>query len=275
MSFIILLILHIIRSAYIRLLDKLDRIDTNVATTKEDVRRIADFILNKSPDRNSGTAMTDEIPLEPKEEDYLHLNHWAQGSYKKNGNGSKDLNSNSGPTISSYMEDQNAKPISSGVKSKLRGDLFSYWTGLLTNGKRITNWTDLDLDLKEEFRDRFEKAYPWLRLCEAHWKVDHLWINYYASWKKSRLSPGPDPALDLKPSIDVTSSTEESNISTGSKRGREEPENSIEDPPKRYKGGFKAITPTKFHHSLPLTKKLSAKLAKVCQPCFLFTLRLT
>ena len=34
-----------------------------------------------------------------------------------------------------------------------------------------------------------EEKYPWLRLCEAHWKVDQLWVSYFSTWKRPRTAP--------------------------------------------------------------------------------------
>lgn len=168
------------------------------------------------------------------------------------------------------MEDEHGNNISPGVKAGVRGNLFSYWLGLF-EGKVPVNWKDLDLKMKNAFRDEFEGMYPWLRLCEARWKVDHLWINYFGSWKKSHHpSPAPESVITSeKPSADASSETDVSDVSAGSKHGREEPEGLIISPSKRAKVGDKGkarevFTPTPFHHSRPATKsKTTAKLSKV------------
>ena len=161
--------------------------------------------------------------------------------------------------ISMYMEDKAGKPISASIKNTLCGDLFAYWTQVQRSGEELANFTDLGLERKDHFCKTFEVKYPWLRLCEVHWKVDHLWINYFGSWKKTRTTLDPKlPKLspDLSP-IDVSSSTEaSSNAATiGSKRGREEPNSDA--PSKCHKGKDRDIftAPTKFHSSCPLPKK--------------------
>ena len=171
------------------------------------------------------------------------------------------------------MEDEHGNNVSPGVKNRVRGNLYSYWLGLFENKEPI-NWKDLNLEMREAFRNKFEGLYPWLRLCEAHWKVDHLWINYFGTWKNSRFPPVRDPTpTSKKPSVSASSKTEVSNISTGPKRGREEPDVSTEDTSKRHKGGYRAITPTNFHHSCPVARrKTIAKVAKVRQSWLLFTL---
>jgi hypothetical protein len=189
-------------------------------------------------------------------------------------NNSKDLTPDS-PIISMYMEDESGKPISPGIKSTLRGDLTSYWNDVHNSGAVLTNFTDLGLDRKDDFRKTFEIRYPWLRLCEAHWKVDHLWINYFGSWRKSRNSPGPgvdankkrqpslpspsEAASDPSP-VPIRSSVEAADGSVGSKRRREE----FDDPTeslKRLKGKEREILsrPTVFHHPPPVSKKAAAR----------------
>ena len=88
------------------------------------------------------------------------------------------------PIISLYMEDEFGEPIPPGVKAALRKDLYAYWNDLFYAGSNdLRKYGDLGLDQKNHFRKTFEDKYPWLRLCEAHWKVDQLWISYFSTWK--------------------------------------------------------------------------------------------
>ncbi|KAF9644000.1 hypothetical protein BDM02DRAFT_3132040 [Thelephora ganbajun] len=104
------------------------------------------------------------------------------------------LNEEDYPKLNLYMEDKSGKPISPGIKAKLHRDLFSYWNDLYDNGEEPKNFTDLGLNRKDKFCARFKWKYEWLCLCDTNWKVDHLWINYFGSWKR-----GPHFSLEQKP----------------------------------------------------------------------------
>ena len=263
--------LNIIRRSYDRLVGQ---IKDNVIATKEEVRGIADRLETRSAGPDSGEKPSGGIPLVPERKYYPNVGHWEQGPWQasRNRDSRKELDLGS-PIISSYMEDKNGEKISEGIKNGVRQNIYTYWTGLF-RGKAAINWGDLDLDTKEAFRNKFENKYPWLRLCEEHWKVDHLWINYFGSWKRTRRpSPAPESVITSEnPSAGVSSETEVSDISTGSKHGREEPEGLIIASPKRLKVGEKgkareAFAPTQFHHSRPVArKKVPAKLSKVSHP---------
>jgi hypothetical protein len=249
----------------------LDGINKNVMTTKEDIGKMAERLLSYPTGLPTAAGLL--VPPSLDKSKFGRVRYWEQGQWQAIRNRMKDGNIGlDSPIISLYMEDEAGGPISPGSKTALRGDLISYWNDISRSGEELTNFTELGLERKDHFRNTFEAKYPWLRLCEAHWKVDHLWINYFGSWKKSRASPEPNarqPTVGTKPSesatTDTSSITEVSGVSTGSKCGCEEvdhPDNNS----KRLKGKDKQIfTPTKFHSSRPIPRKRLAKLAKVCE----------
>jgi len=185
------------------------------------------------------------------------------------------------------MEDESGRPISPGIKNALRGNLTSYWNDIRQSGEELTNFTELRLVWKEHFRKTFETKYHWLRFCEAHWKVDHLWINYFGTWKKHHNTPEPNATANSKRRtgsskasvlvhnsnwgsqepmalINISSSTEASGVSAGSKHGRKEPDDSGNAPKCRKGKEREVFTPTIFHSSRPIPKrKEPPKLSKV------------
>jgi hypothetical protein len=209
------------------------------------------------------------------------------------------------------MEDESGNAVSPGVKAAVRGDLFSYWNDIRKSGEEPTNFTDLGLEWKEHFRKTFETKFSWLHLCDAQWKVDHLWINYFGSWKKSRNSkskspepsngqlqttvakanplesvpnPNPQPIVNATPSpedpktpipnakqkerhiIEIQSSSEGSDISMGSKRGHEEPDD-MDVVSKRQKGKDKeAVAPMNSTRARGAVRKRVARILKVSKP---------
>lgn len=217
------------------------------------------------PTPTGTTASLSNIPICPKKEDYPDVKFWEQASWQVIRSGHEEHTPGS-PTISIFLEDEFGNPIPPGIKKAIRDDVHSYWNEC--SPQELGNWSDIGLTTKEAFRTKFEGAYPWLRLCEGHWKVDHMWINYFSKWKNS-YHPSPTNIL-------LDSRT--SNISVGSKRGHEEPEDSDRDSPKRLKGKEREIppsignlprkwtfTPTRFIHSRAPRKKALARLGKVMQ----------
>ena len=221
------------------------------------------------------------IPLNPKEEDYQQT-FWHQSSWNtfKNEADPADFDSKN-PLIAHFMEDVNGNPISPGLKSAIRGELFAYWTDVRNKGETPANFTETGLARKEDFRKTFEAKYPWLRLCEGHWKVDQLWINYLKIWRRSRITTPeavhpksattPDAAYrEFDPKTPTGMSpvegTNNTAVPVGLKRSFEGP---VDVPSKRQKGKlFEAIEPTNFHHGRPrIAKKITAKIAKV-RPLF-------
>ena len=255
----------------------LGSVDESVKSMREDVKQMFDRIMTHIAGPVNGSSgpvdtRASRIPLDPQEEDFLHLSWWRQGPWLaiKTGAAEKDLHIES-PIISLFMEDEHGRPISPGVKKLLRNDLFFYWNGMYDAGEIPTIHTETSLARKEEFRKRFEAKFPWLRLCEGQWKVDQCWINYFASWKRPRTSKTPEKsksgAVDepTQPQTGAPTAEETRDPSATSKRRFEDPKN--EEPSKRHKGkGVDLMEPTKFHHGprRPLPKKKqSVKMAKV------------
>jgi hypothetical protein len=154
---------------------------------------MVDHVMTSIPGPGNGGLPADgvpEIPLEPNEEDWRHLKWWHQVAWlSAKDNDPLDVDS---PMISLFLEDALGNPISPGIKTALRNDLFAYWTDVYSSGEVPTKYTDTGLARKEDFRKTFEAKYPWLRLCEAHWKVNQLWVNYFRSWKGPRSSVTPE-----------------------------------------------------------------------------------
>ena len=207
-------------------------------------------------------------PTSPTYEEYQHLKYWFEAAWQalRSKHGSKDLPVDA-PIISVFMEDEFGEPISEAVKARLRGDLMAYWTDIHNAGEKLRNWTDVGLERKDHFRQTFETKYPWLRLCEASWKVDHLWINHFRTWRKGHpeLATTPEkPVVPKKIVVIESTDSDSSGNSIGIKRRREDQE---EDSSKRHKGKGKdvQVMPTnEFHPARPLPKgKPSAKMAKV------------
>ena len=205
----------IVRDAYGRLLEVINK---SVKVMRDDTKKMSDHVIANSTGLPPTTVQPDQLDYK----DYQHLKYWFEHAWQalrhQSGLALKELSPDS-PIISVFMEDEFGEPIPEALKSKLRGDLTAYWNDVHDTGEVLKRWSDLGLRRKDHFRKTFEAKYPWLRLCEANWKVDHLWINYFRTWRKNHpeLGPSPEPAnkhtthrhLNIKPAtpeIDITDS---------------------------------------------------------------------
>jgi hypothetical protein len=196
----------------------------------------------------------------------------------RNGTKVKDVDS---PILSLFFEDESGSPVSDEVKDQVRGDLTAYWLDMVKEGETPCHYKGLGFKRREHYRKTMEEKYPWLRLCEGHWKVKQIWINY---WKKSRVPAANDKCHTP---IEISSNTEDSTpvpvpievssdedgaASTGSKRGRSA-ENSLDSDisSKRHKGKGKDVGATPaFHPPKPQPKKkIAPKIGRVSR-CHLY-----
>jgi hypothetical protein len=197
---------------------------SKVDRTEKNVKEIADRLSTKFAGRTHGDQ---DIPLEPLQADYLGVPFWVQDEWLR-------LQGGHGPdtdslTYSIFMVDASGDPVPEGVRADLRTEVVTYWNQIFQKGITPLPYDDNDADILDQFRTRIEKKFPWLRLCEGHWKVKQVWKNCYNNWKKKHLKAAP-PIAKIEPTqidgnlknrvvIEVTSSDDSS---VGSKHGRED-----------------------------------------------------
>jgi len=154
------------------------------------------------------------------------------------------------------MEDEFGNAIPDDIRDEVLRDIRGFWSDMLEDGKgnKLKRYNDLGFQTQNDFRVALEGRYPWLRLCDGHWKVYQLWINYFPSWEKSHMHGGPE-----QPPIDISDEDSEGS-SLGSKRGHED---NGEDaaPTKKHK----EVATANFHHPRPQPKKIQVKVAKVSE----------
>ena len=178
---------NVVRDAYNSLLKG---VGDKVEETREDIQKMVDHILTNFAGEIPGVKVPG-IPPNPKHEAFELTKYWNHDPWKAARGGGKIKNCDS-PILSLFMEDEFGQPVSDEVKEEVRGDLFGYWNDIYDVGEKLTNYKELGLKRREDFRKTMEGKFPWLRLCEGHWKAKQLWINYFSPWKKTRLPPTPD-----------------------------------------------------------------------------------
>ena len=164
------------------------------------------------------------LSLKPTRGEYPKVRNWYQsdwlGSKPSKTNKSPGHPSNPGTPDSSehhrssFMEDQFGQPIPEATRKALRADVAAFWIDMIKAGDTPENWTDTGLKTRETFRTTMEGKYSWLRLCEAHWKIEQTWKNCFTSWKTSHL-PAPT-ATTAEPKPPTAGAKATSHTTTGS-----------------------------------------------------------
>jgi len=212
--------------------------------TRNDVKTMVDRISAKFTGGTGPNGLG--FPLNPKREDYVGIRCWKQADWLAYRNGAR-RNDTKSTTFSLFMEDGTGAAIPEGIRDDLRDSVHGFWKEMTNKGKIPTNYSKVEYKTKEDFRVTMEGKYPWLRLCEGHWKVKQVWRNCFSIWKKTHLPEDDLDDAETKSHIDISSGDDSS---TGSKRGH----NSELDtrPLKKHKG--KEVAPN-FHPARPLPKK--------------------
>lgn len=202
------------------------------------------------------------IPLNPRKKDYRHLKFWNKAPWQliRNGSEIKDIES---PILTLFFEDETGALVSDEIKKQVRLDLAGYWFSMLEEGETPRGHDSHGLKRQEDYRETMEDKYPWLRLCDGHWKVKQIWTNYYRKQRIDALALGKrskhttpfmifDAEADTVPRnlrSDTFISDERTDY-VGSKRGRGGEDDLGSGQSKKPKGDVREVfDTTNFNHS--------------------------
>ena len=57
------------------------------------------------------------------------------------------------------------------------------WQEMHKKGQCLDPLTSIGWDVCQDFQECIESEYPWICLCEDHWKADQIWINNFSNWR--------------------------------------------------------------------------------------------
>lgn len=89
--------------------------------------------------------------------------------------------------LSSYMEDESGKVVHETSRAAVRAHAKAFFCHLLKNGRAPARWREASLDVVNELVYELETNFPWLQLCEGHWKAKQVATNSYSQWLPSAL----------------------------------------------------------------------------------------
>lgn len=290
----------------------LDGFRDTINGTREDVRKIANGRTTR-PTGEIPDISSPRIPLNPREGNYS-LKYWHQASWQviKNRAGpDADMSDNedsASSILTLFFETESGQPVASDAKDEVRKDLAAYWVDMLLSGERPTTYAGLGLKRREHYRITMEDKFPWLRLCDGHWKVRQIWINYFKPKRIQDLiikyeipmdvsgdtpespivisgssdagsPPGqkktPPPPIDISSDTEGSSPTPGLRVSSGTKRQHEGGNYLGDGPSKKSKGKEKAVAGSDFHPARPKPrKKVNARVGMVSEHPPLLTKRL-
>ena len=210
-----------------------------------------------------GRSKAADIPLNPQQENFPKVKYWQPELWNalRRGANSQDLDST---VFSAFMEDQFGRPIQEATRSNLCQDFGGFFTQLFNMDKMPNSFVRTDLTTRERHRIATEGRFPWLRLCDGHWKYQQTWTHALSGWKKHQLPkllemPYPDAdVIEVMTSLDdcapkrgkarevIKVATESESSSAGSKRGRVD-ESTIES----FKKPKAAVQTKPFHPAKP------------------------
>ena len=166
---------------------------------------------------------TSQPPPQLDHEQYPDVRQWFPTDYndrrkvgKGTGEGGSAADGPKSPVLSSYMEDEHGRLVPMSTRAAIRAMAKDFFWKILRDGRAPAKWGDAGLDVSNELICLLETNYPWLRLCQDHWKAKKVATNSYSQWysdatncynKETRLqgkAPQP-PTTDI---IDVDSDTD-------------------------------------------------------------------
>ena len=270
--------------AYDHLVDKMAH---KIDRTRSDIKKIADRFpdpadapVRPTPDPANlsvsstptpePTADYSGIPLFPRREDYLDINHWTPDAWKAIQHPKKGDPTYQGPVPVNvlFWEDEFGNIIPPSRRKRVTRDLKVIWQDMHDKGRRLDCITKMGWETRQEFCTHIEEMQPWLRLCDDHWKADQLWTNTFTGWKPATEDRGKGEGKQLE-SLKRDRSAEEDEAGPSQKKARTEPQSATRPNPMKKPTAKVRCLP--FITSTQLTRRTSRSAR--CELCFEFSHR--
>ena len=86
-------------------------------------------------------------------------------------------------TRTSYIEDATGAIVSRETAKTIREHMRRIWVSLEQKDSLPKRFCDLTTEALEFYRTNMYADFPYMKLCEGHWKVDKLWRENFSSYK--------------------------------------------------------------------------------------------
>ncbi|KAF7328480.1 hypothetical protein MVEN_02534900 [Mycena venus] len=128
---------------------------------------------------------------------YPNVRYWDRADFNKANKSKKTTHLNSVPAprgnkrvaedinvMTRYIEKEDGSIVSGKEAQAIRTTQLAIYRDIqrISPGDLPKTWGTASLTVVNYHRAQMYAAYPFLRLCNSHWKVDHLATNTYSSW---------------------------------------------------------------------------------------------
>jgi hypothetical protein len=116
--------------------------------------------------------------------DFPGVKFWSVRQYndrRKAGKKGADNDSDSS-ILSCYGEDEDGNDVPTEYMNNARATAKNFFRLLLENSRAPSVWRDATIDVVDELYYILETNYPFLRLCQGHWKAKKIATNSYSQW---------------------------------------------------------------------------------------------
>jgi len=167
----------------------LEKVGKKLDDTKSEINKM---VKRVNPGYAAPGSVSD-IPLNPRVEDWEDkIPFWRKQRWMELRYGSRGPVTLDSCIASAFLEDEFGQAVSDEVRDAIYKDVRGFFADAYsdpgTRGK-LGPYDKTGFRISEAFRFEIEGKYPFLRLCEGHWKVAQLWKNTWTSWAKNHVDP--------------------------------------------------------------------------------------
>ena len=167
-----------------------DKLVDEIMHTRADIKKLVNG--NRESQRIKSTESTPEptsmapaidIPLVPQQENFCNIKHWGPELYHAIRHQRGDIPAEGDRTSYQFMEDTSGNVVPAYTRRQVSRDVKYFFQKMHTPTRLLAPLRRLDWDIHSDFHTYIEEKYPWLRLCDNHWKADLLWTINWTGWK--------------------------------------------------------------------------------------------
>ncbi|KAF9786265.1 hypothetical protein BJ322DRAFT_1108124 [Thelephora terrestris] len=174
---------------------KLDATTTNI-----------EAMVNRITPGYAAPSSVSHIPLNPSKDDWAHkIPYWTKKAWTEL-KYSRDAGNLTTSVSTAFLEDEFGNTVPEGVRDAVYKDVRGFFLDKSQDPDtrdKLGPREQIGFELAEAFRITLEGKYPWLRLCDGHWKVSQLWTNVWSSWSSNHASPRSSPTSDEDKKINI------------------------------------------------------------------------
>jgi hypothetical protein len=163
-------------------------------------------MVNRITPGYAAPSSVSHIPLNPSKDDWAHkIPYWTKKAWTEL-KYSRDAGNLTTSVSTAFLEDEFGNTVPEGVRDAVYKDVRGFFLDKSQDPDtrdKLGPREQIGFELAEAFRITLEGKYPWLRLCDGHWKVSQLWTNVWSSWSSNHASPRSSPTSDEDKKINI------------------------------------------------------------------------